>query len=1291
GGSIRLAGSLASALARVDFVEFADGTVWDVAQLLALSTTSNGGNDAFNGSDLADTLDGGAGADTLLGGSGADTLRGGTGNDALDGGGEADRFIYEAGDGDDTISTAGFDFDVNDRLLLGAGITTADVTVTQENGTDFLLAIAGGGSIRLAGSLASALARVDFVEFADGTVWTQANLLARSMLANSGNDSFYGDENDNTLDGGAGGDTLLAGVGADTLDGGTGNDSLLGGAGNDVFLYDLGDGNDTINDFSFDSPSHDRLVLGAGILTSQVTVAQGGAGDDFILTMPDGSTVTLLISLTNSFGRIEEVEFADGTTWDQAALLARSIVDNAGHDAFSGDEFDNPLAGGAGNDTISANSGADSITGGTGNDLLLGAYGADRYYYALGDGSDTISDSAIGDSSTDRLVLGAGILTSHVAVSQADGGSDFVLTLAGGATIRLDGGLGQAENRIEEVEFADGTIWDHAELLARSLIAVATTGDDNILGDASDNGLDGLGGNDTIAADAGADTIAASGGNDSVDGGTGTDCFVLTGSRGDYAVTQLPGGAIRLVDLRGGSPDGTDIVIAVEEFAFSDQTLSAAQVLVGVPTVSGDRILGGSLDDGIEGLDGNDTIYGQAGADTLAGGSGNDILVGGAGVDRMVGGSGNDVFYVDDAADAVEEAAGEGTDWILSSVTLTLGTAVENLTLTGGGSIDGTGNTEANRITGNAGANRLSGSGGNDTLTGGLGADTLEGGSGNDVFYVDDGGDLVTEAAGEGTDWIFSSVTVTLGAAVENLILTGTADIDGTGNTGANRITGNAGANRLSGSGGNDTITGGAGADTLEGGTGNDAFYVDEAGDEVVELAGEGTDVVLASIDYALGAAVENLSLTGTVDIDGTGNTEANRITGNAGANRLSGSGGNDTITGGAGADTLEGGTGNDVFYVDEAGDEVVELAGEGTDVVLASIDYALGAAVENLSLTGTADIDGTGNTEANRITGNAGANRLSGSGGNDTLTGGLGADTLEGGAGNDVFYVDDGGDLVTEAAGEGTDWMFSSVTVTLGAGVENLILTGTADIDGTGNTEANRITGNAGANRLSGSGGNDTITGGAGADTQEGGTGNDAFYVDEAGDEVVELAGEGTDVVLASIDYALGAAVENLSLTGTADLDGTGNTTGNSITGNAGANRMEGLSGNDTLAGAGGADTLDGGGGVDRLSGGIGADVFRFQSLAESPASSPDTVADFVRGEDLLDVSAIDPRADAGDQDFAWIGGAAFDGLGVAQARTWQLGLETYVGFDIGDGGSAELVIRLSGLLAMTADDLIL
>ena len=115
---------------------------------------------------------------------------------------------------------------MNDRLVLGAGITTADVTVTQENGTDFLLAIAGGGSIRLAGSLASALARVDFVEFADGTVWTQANLLARSMLANSGNDSFCGHENDNTLDGGAGCDSLLARRGADTPRGAQGHGSF---------------------------------------------------------------------------------------------------------------------------------------------------------------------------------------------------------------------------------------------------------------------------------------------------------------------------------------------------------------------------------------------------------------------------------------------------------------------------------------------------------------------------------------------------------------------------------------------------------------------------------------------------------------------------------------------------------------------------------------------------------------------------------------------------------------------------------------------------------------------------------------------------------------------------------------------------------------------------------------------------------------------------------------------------------------------------------------------------------
>ncbi|WP_103123724.1 Calx-beta domain-containing protein, partial [Nostoc cycadae] len=440
-----------------------------------------------------------------------------------------------------------------------------------------------------------------------------------------------------------------------------------------------------------------------------------------------------------------------------------------------------------------------------------------------------------------------------------------------------------------------------------------------------------------------------------------------------------------------------------------------------------------------------------------------------------------------------------------------------------------------------------------------------------------------------------------------------------TGTLNNDLIEGLAGDDTLFGLAGNDTLDGGSGKDTMTGGLGDDIYIVDNSGDKVVENADEGTDTVRSSTSYTLGENIENLILTGTSGLSGTGNALNNLITGNSGGNNLKGNAGNDTLEGFAGNDTLEGGVGddlmiggvgNDTYYVDSSNDQIIELANEGTDTVRTSVTWVLGDNVENLILTGTDAIDGTGNNLRNTITGNiannslfggnendslkgdAGNDFLDGGVGNDSLDGGVGDDVMIGGAGNDTYYVDSSNDQIIEAANEGTDTVRVGFSFTLGDNLENLILTGSNAIDGTGNNLRNTIIGNSANNNLFGGAGNDSLDGGVGDDVMIGGAGNDTYYVDSSNDQIIEAANEGTDTVRVGFSFTLGDNVENLVLIGINAIDGTGNTLKNSITGNVADNNLSGGDNDDNLKGNAGNDYLDGGAGNDILNGGVGDDV---------------------------------------------------------------------------------------------------
>jgi Ca2+-binding RTX toxin-like protein len=827
-----------------------------------------------------------------------------------------------------------------------------------------------------------------------------------------------------------------------------------------------------------------------------------------------------------------------------------------------------------------------------------------------------------------------------------------------------------------------------------------TTLNDTLIGSGLSDLLYGLAGNDSISGGSlGNDTLDGGTGSDTLDGGVGDDTYVVDNTKDVIIET-------------GGDTD--DLVQASITIDLNNAAYDDVEHVV----LTGAGALNATGDDA---------------GNVLIGNSGANKLDGRGGEDSMAGGAGNDTYEVDSNRDFILELSGGGTDQVNSTASFTLTDFIENLTLTGTAAT-GDGNDLANRITGNASANTLAGGDGNDTLTGNDGddqldgeggADSMSGGKGNDVYVVDDIGDKIVESGGSTDfDLVDSALTYVLGSNLERLfLLDSIGAIDGTGNSLNNVIVGNGTTNTLSGLAGNDTLTGNVGQDLLMGGDGNDDLQGTRDGDTLVGGAGNdifaffasgtsqgdlvadfnglpggdvidvsdllgGSGVTPATVTQFLRASISGGNTVLEIDTNGGANSfaelvtlqgyggglsgllanaaivgiggtlTATPVTGTTGADTLAaddtsqllqGLGGNDSLEGGFGADTLDGGTGADTLaggggiadtYVIDNVNDIISSSGGASDRILASITIDLNSraydGVEHVTLTGTGALNATGDDGANMLIGNTGANKLDG---------GIGNDTTIGGAGNDTYEVGSDKDAIVEYANEGTDQVNSSVfAYALSDFVENLTLTGNADINGGGNALANKITGNVGANDLEGGAGNDTLTGNdgndvlhgdEGADSMAGGKGNDSYFVDDAGDKISE-SGPTTDVdaVFSEITYVLGTTLETLTLQGGDAIDGTGNALANEIDGNAEANILSGLGGDDTLNGGDGADMLLGGDGNDELKvtslgpdtdtlwGGAGNDVFLFSvPLLTDPHLA--VIGDFsgVPGGDVIDL----------------------------------------------------------------------
>jgi serralysin len=644
-----------------------------------------------------------------------------------------------------------------------------------------------------------------------------------------------------------------------------------------------------------------------------------------------------------------------------------------------------------------------SMLGGASNDTFLGGAGTDAFNIFMG-GTDTFAgnggdDTVFGGGAVaadDRLDGGAGndvlFLDGDYSSGLAIDGTDIVNietinlgsseSAPGGAAFNYD--LNATDNALSagQVMTVDGHWIDASHALSFNGTA-ESNGTFVITGGQGNDVLKGGGGADTLDGGVGNDQLAGSAGADHLIGGPGDDVFVVDNA-GDV-VTENAGG-------------GTD-TIATTLTSYSLASLPNVENLIftsgatPVPFTG----TGNAAANNITGDIGDDVLYGEGGADTLYGGDGNDILYGQGGADTLRGGVGDDLLFVDDTMDQTIEAAGQGSDRVLTSVSYTLGAgqSIETFTTTSAAATTNlslVGNALAQTIIGNAGNNVLNdgGAGGNDALKG-LGGD--------DRYVVNNSGDSVIESANGGTDQVLTSVSFTLGAgqSVESLLTidqAAAAFINLAGNALAQTIVGNAGNNII-----ND---GGAGAaDRLIGRAGNDSYVVANAGDHVVEAAGDGSDTVRTSVSFTLdaGQSIETLtpvSYAATTPLNLTGNTLAQTIIGDAGNNIL-----NDG--GAGGADALKGLGGNDSYAVNNAGDHIFEAAGGGSDTVRTSVSYTLDAgqsieAFTPISYASTAAIRLTGNALAQTIIGNAGANVIDGGAGNDTLKG-LG--------GNDTFYFD--------------------------------------------------------------------------------------------------------------------------------------------------------------------------------------------------------------------------------------------------------------------------------------------
>ena len=1028
-----------------------------------------------------------------------------------------------------------------------AGLIETDRDHGLEQLGDFVRAVRGLG---LLGALDIASFRFTMAALGgDVSAVVDASLAGwvDSNTPTEGNDVLRGTDGDDWIDGrggndlilGRGGnDTLVGGAGNDTLDGGAGNDELRGGTGSDTYRFGRSDGHDTIIEDSWHAADVDRIELKSGMAPEDVHLARvrdpnsWWNTDDLVLTIVDtGETITVKRHFVAGHRHaIEEIVFADGTVWGEEQIRSRVLIGGEGNDELRGFAGrDNVIDGGAGNDTLVGSAGNDTLLGGTGDDLLeggagddlliagpgtdtlRGGSGSDTYRLGLGDGFNVIEEGydPIG---VDTIELAEGIAPEDVTVRYTRDGH-MTVSLQGGTAILVrnqvtswaaSGGLG-----IEQVRFADGTVWDRSALAQRAV--AGTDGDDLIVSSHADDTVDGGAGNDVFVNLGGYDTylFGAGDGQDTIEGGRGKVAFKAGVDQLGVSFTRDEGDLIATIDasadsIRIGNWFHTWSGGRIDRFEFANgASLSAADVQALVSVASDSEILHGSPgDDLITGSDRHSTIYGREGNDTLIGGGGNNQLHGEAGDDLLIGGAGRDTLYGGDGNDTLNGGAGRdvlyggagsntylmergsGLDRVhaetvmLADDTIVFGAGIrlEDITVQMGSG------SWASPLPGDVGHTEMVvGFGGNDAVIirnrdwsdlgrGALTWFRFDDGtelSLHEMVARADGGVMGWQSRGHGDstlligsaaddqieDYSGQSVVVRAGANDDYIYLSG----------GDNIVSAGPGNDEVYAGFGDDVIAGEAGDDVIDGGSGDDTFVFNYGDGNDVLAAGEGMDTLLFGGGITpdmLGAYFDGGGRL-VIEIDG-------------------GEGGRVTLAG-VKLDRLPGDLERIQFIDDDGRARVFDfsawvsanatvLNGAGASAPLAFV----GAGFE---LTGTAAPAGGLEAVAYAQTGDMfGAATLAlntPTDGDDVIFGTPAADVIDAGAGNDIVIGLAGDDTIF--GGEGDDLIY----------------------------------GGDGDDWLEGGAGNDTLYGGHGADTLRGGPGRDELYGGWGGDTYLYHVGD--------------------------------------------------------------------------------------------------------------------------------------------------------------------------------------